>query len=80
MQKVQLTYWWNGHEPGDVVEVDSATAREVLGVIAIALPEPDAEPDLAPGAEPSVESDRAPGAVPSVESDRAPDAVPESRR
>ena len=34
MQKIQLTYWWNGHEPGDVVDVEDADARELLGVIA----------------------------------------------
>ncbi|MFF4033327.1 hypothetical protein ACFYZ2_26860 [Streptomyces sviceus] len=34
MQKIQLTYWWNGHEPGDVVDVDDPAARELLGVIA----------------------------------------------
>ncbi|MFI1355404.1 hypothetical protein ACH4TV_17805 [Streptomyces sp. NPDC020898] len=34
MPRIQLTYWWSGHEPGDIVEVDDETAREVLGVIA----------------------------------------------
>jgi hypothetical protein len=34
VQKIQLTYWWNGHEPGDVVDVDDTAARELLGVIA----------------------------------------------
>ncbi|MFJ6393482.1 hypothetical protein ACIQJT_38510 [Streptomyces sp. NPDC091972] len=34
MQKIQLTYWWDGHEPGDVVDVDDPIARELLGVIA----------------------------------------------
>ncbi|MDH6433153.1 hypothetical protein M2158_001630 [Streptomyces sp. SAI-144] len=34
MQKIQLTYWWNGHGPGDVVDVDEPTARGLLGVIA----------------------------------------------
>ncbi|MFF1307567.1 hypothetical protein [Streptomyces sp. NPDC058307] len=34
MQKIQLTYWWNGHEPGDVVDVDDETARGLLDVIA----------------------------------------------
>lgn len=34
MRKIQLTYWWDGHEPGDVVEVDESTSRELLGVIA----------------------------------------------
>jgi hypothetical protein len=34
VQKIQLTYWWNGHEPGDVVDVDDLAARELLGVIA----------------------------------------------
>ncbi|MDH6448856.1 MULTISPECIES: hypothetical protein [unclassified Streptomyces] len=34
MQKIQLTYWWNGHEPGDLVDVDDLAARELLGVIA----------------------------------------------
>lgn len=45
MQKIQLTYWWNGHEPGDVVEVDDATARGVLGVIARPAPEAEVEAD-----------------------------------
>lgn len=43
MQKIQLTYWWNGHEPGDVVEVDDSTARGVLGVIARPVSEAEAE-------------------------------------
>jgi hypothetical protein len=34
VQKIQLTYWWNGHGPGDVVDVDDTAARELLGVIA----------------------------------------------
>ncbi|MGW0422605.1 hypothetical protein [Streptomyces sp. NPDC003015] len=34
MRKIQLTYWWNGHEPGDVVDVDDQTARGLLDVIA----------------------------------------------
>ena len=34
MPRILLTYWWNGHEPGDIVETDDQTAREVLGVIA----------------------------------------------
>jgi hypothetical protein len=34
VQKIQLTYWWNGHEPGDVVDVDDQTARGLLDVIA----------------------------------------------
>ena len=33
MPRILLTYWWNGHEPGDIVETDDQTAREVLGVI-----------------------------------------------
>ncbi|MFD4526417.1 hypothetical protein ACFWP7_21310 [Streptomyces sp. NPDC058470] len=52
MQRIQLTYWWNGHEPGDVVELDDATAREVLGVIALPAPESDAEPAAASDTEP----------------------------
>lgn len=53
MQKIQLTYWWNGHEPGDVVEVDDPTARGVLGVIARPAPEPAPEPE--PEGEPDAE-------------------------
>ena len=53
MQKIQLTYWWNGHEPGDVVEVDDPTARGVLGVIARPAPEPAPEPE--PEDEPDAE-------------------------
>lgn len=34
MPRILLTYWWNGHEPGDIVETDDQTAREVIGVIA----------------------------------------------
>jgi hypothetical protein len=34
MPQIRLTYWWNGHEPGDVVEVDEVTARTLLSVIA----------------------------------------------
>lgn len=48
MQKIQLTYWWNGHEPGEVVEVDESVARELLGVIGRPEEEPedgDAEPE-----------------------------------
>jgi hypothetical protein len=56
VQRIKLTYWWNGHEPGDVVELDDATARDVLGVIALPAPESDAESDTAPDAE----SDAAP--------------------
>jgi hypothetical protein len=51
VQKIQLTYWWNGHEPGEVVEVDDATAREVLGVIARPAPEPEPKPKPGPGDE-----------------------------
>ena len=34
MPKIRLTYWWNGHQPNDVVEVDDVTARTLLAVIA----------------------------------------------
>ncbi|MFJ2830884.1 hypothetical protein ACIPC1_25520 [Streptomyces sp. NPDC087263] len=57
MQRIQLTYWWNGHEPGDVVELDDATAREVLGVIALPAPESDAEPDADPAAASDAEAE-----------------------
>lgn len=57
MQKVQLTYWWNGHEPGDVVEVDDSTAREVLGVIAHPAPESEPEPDSEPEPEDEPEAE-----------------------
>ncbi|MEU1166768.1 hypothetical protein ACIPX0_25500 [Streptomyces sp. NPDC090075] len=56
MQKIQLTYWWNGHEPGDVVEVDDPTARGALGVIA--RPVPEAEPD--PEGEPDADAESEP--------------------
>lgn len=42
MPQIRLTYWWSGHEPGDVVEVDEVTARTLLS--AIAKPVKDAEP------------------------------------
>ncbi|MDQ1038764.1 hypothetical protein QFZ75_005180 [Streptomyces sp. V3I8] len=45
MPKILLTYWWNGHEPGDVVEVSDETAREALGVIARPAEEADPEPE-----------------------------------
>lgn len=41
MPQIRLTYWWSGHEPGDVVEVDEVTARTLLS--AIAEPVSDAE-------------------------------------
>ncbi|MET9792809.1 hypothetical protein ACFW93_18120 [Streptomyces canus] len=50
MQKIQLTYWWNGHEPGDVVDVDEPTARGLLGVIA--RPAEDSEASEDGGEEP----------------------------
>jgi len=34
MPEIRLTYWWNGHEPGEVVEVDEVTARTLLSAIA----------------------------------------------
>ena len=34
MLKIRLTYWWNGHQPNDVVEVDDVTARTLLAAIA----------------------------------------------
>jgi hypothetical protein len=34
MPEIRLTYWWNGHEPGDVVDVDEVTARNLLSAIA----------------------------------------------
>ncbi|WP_328441384.1 hypothetical protein OHA71_39545 [Streptomyces sp. NBC_00444] len=54
MQKIQLTYWWNGHEPGDVVEVDDPTARGVLGVIARPVPETEAEAEAERDGEPEL--------------------------
>jgi hypothetical protein len=50
VQKIQLTYWWNGHEPGDVVDVDEPTARGLLGVIA--RPAEDSEASEYGGEEP----------------------------
>ncbi|WP_328367364.1 hypothetical protein OG800_39350 [Streptomyces sp. NBC_00445] len=54
MQKIQLTYWWNGHEPGDVVEVDDPTARGVLDVIARPVPETEAEAEAERDGEPEL--------------------------
>jgi hypothetical protein len=50
VQKIQLTYWWNGHGPGDVVDVDEPTARGLLGVIA--RPAEDSEDSEGGGEEP----------------------------
>jgi len=57
--KILLTYWWNGHEPGDVVETDDQTAREILGVVARPVEEspedvdaPEPEPESEPEPEP----------------------------
>jgi len=41
MPEIRLTYWWKGHAPGDVVDVDETTAR-TLSVIS--EPVTDAEP------------------------------------
>jgi hypothetical protein len=57
VQKVELTYWWNGHEPGDVVEVDDPTARGVLGVIARPAPESEPEPESESEGEPEAEAE-----------------------
>ena len=57
MQKIQLTYGWNGHEPGDVVEVDDPTARGVLGVIAMPAPETEPEPEGEPAAETAADAE-----------------------
>jgi hypothetical protein len=50
MPKIRLTYWWNGHQPGDIVEVDDVTARTLLGTIAVAVaderdPQPRKRPE-----------------------------------
>lgn len=67
MPKILLTYWWNGHAPGDTVETDDQTAREVLGVIArpveetpeaVDAPEPDTDSDSEPEQEQEQESGR----------------------
>jgi len=52
--RILLTYWWNGHEPGDIVDVDDQTARGVLGVIARPAPpaeDEDATTDIEPESE-----------------------------
>ncbi len=64
MPKILLTYWWNGHEPGDTVETDDQTARELLGVIARpvedtpeAVAEPKQKPEAETGSKPKSESE-----------------------
>ncbi|GIJ50307.1 hypothetical protein Val02_71930 [Virgisporangium aliadipatigenens] len=43
MPEIRLTYWWNGHVPGDVVDVDETTAR-TLSVISVPASESEPEP------------------------------------
>ncbi|WP_168214390.1 hypothetical protein [Amycolatopsis sp. BJA-103] len=44
MPRIRLTYWWNGHAPGDVVDVDDQVAVTLVGRIAVdAEEEPAAE-------------------------------------
>ena len=60
MPKILLTYWWNGHEPGDTVETDDQTARELVGVIARPVedtPEAVAKPKQKPKPETESESE-----------------------
>ncbi|WP_198655398.1 hypothetical protein [Streptomyces geranii] len=53
MPRILLTYWWNGHEPGDIVETDDQTAREIVGVLARPVEDtPEAEREPEPEAEP----------------------------
>lgn len=35
MPRIRLTYWWDGHAPGDVVEVEDEVATTLLGKIAV---------------------------------------------
>jgi hypothetical protein len=41
MPKLKLTYWWDGHGPDEVVEVDEVTARAIA---AITTPVKDEKP------------------------------------
>lgn len=34
MPRIRLTFWWDGHAPGDVVEVDDQVATTLVGRIA----------------------------------------------
>ncbi|WP_410665922.1 hypothetical protein [Amycolatopsis sp. lyj-84] len=44
MPRIRLTYWWNGHAPGDVVDVDDQVAVTLVGRIAVHAEETDGEP------------------------------------
>lgn len=74
MPRILLTYWWSGHEPGDIVDVDDQTARGILGVIARPVedeyededtadvePEPEPEPEPESESEPESEPEPEPG-------------------
>lgn len=54
MPKIRLTYWWDGHAPGDEVEVDPDTARSLIGRVAVAVEEETRKPSRRPP-EPSAE-------------------------
>ncbi|MGW1714084.1 hypothetical protein [Streptomyces sp. NPDC002156] len=58
MPRILLTYWWSGHEPGDIVDVDDQTARGILGVIARPVEDEDEDTaDVEPEPEPESESE-----------------------
>ncbi|MCE7001804.1 hypothetical protein LWC34_02955 [Kibdelosporangium philippinense] len=35
MPRIRLTYWWDGHAPGAVVDVDDQVATTLIGRIAV---------------------------------------------
>ena len=71
MPNILLTYWWNGHEPGEIVETDDQTAREILGVIAQSAQD-------APETAETVVAESAPETDPEPTSEPAPDSPPAS--
>jgi hypothetical protein len=44
MPRIRLTYWWDGHAPGDVVDADAETAAKLLGKIAVDASDSEKEP------------------------------------
>ncbi|MFI7115202.1 hypothetical protein [Amycolatopsis sp. NPDC049868] len=44
MPRIRLTYWWDGHAPGDVVDVDDQVAVTLIGRIAVRAEDDGGEP------------------------------------
>ncbi|MFI0804690.1 hypothetical protein SAMN04489729_6619 [Amycolatopsis lurida] len=44
MPRIRLTYWWDGHAPGDVVDVDDQVAVTLVGRIAVRAEDDGGEP------------------------------------